>query len=58
MNTEHAGKAKYLSKQMEESDRNEWEDENMDIMKNLLVEKMKTYELLCKHLLVGTFSHR
>ena len=42
---EHAGKAKYLSKEMEENTRIAWEDENMDVMKDLLVEKSKSCEL-------------
>ena len=42
---EHAGKAKYLSKEMEENSRIEWEDENMDVMKDLLVKKTKSCEL-------------
>ena len=42
---EHAGKAKYLSKEMEENTRIEWEDENMDVMKDLLVKQTKSCEL-------------
>ena len=41
---EHAGKVKYMSKEIAESDRFKWEDEHFDIMTSLLIEKTKTCE--------------
>ena len=43
-NAAHAGIVKRLSKEMEERDRIAWEDDHMDVMKELLREKAKTCE--------------
>ena len=40
----HAGVVKQLSKEMEETARYEWEDENTGIMKDLIIQKAKTCE--------------
>ena len=40
----HAGVVKQLSKEMEETARYEWEDENTGIMKDLIIHKAKTCE--------------
>ena len=38
----HAGVVKQMSKEMEETARYEWEDENTGIMKDLIIQKAKT----------------
>ena len=41
----HAGKVKYMSKEIAKSDRFKWEDEHFDIMTSLLTEKNKDVNL-------------
>ena len=41
-NAKHAGVAKALSKQMDEEDRDKWEDDNLDNISTILHEKAKT----------------
>ncbi len=43
-NSKHAGVAKSLSKRMNEEQRHNWEDDNLDIIENLLYEKFKQCE--------------
>ncbi len=38
----HAGVVKRLSKEIDDDDRQTWEDDNLDVMKQLLIEKAKT----------------
>lgn len=42
MDAAHAGIVKHLSKEMDEKDRYTWENENIDIMKELLMEKSRS----------------
>ena len=43
-NTEHAGITKRLSKEMDRSDRTQWGDNNVNIMRDLLLGKTRTCE--------------
>ena len=52
-NAEHAGIVKRLSKEINETERIEWEESNFDVMKKLLVEKARTCEQFKQCLLMN-----
>ena len=52
-NSEHAGIVKRLSKEINETERIEWEESNLDIMKELLMEKALTCEQFKQCLLMN-----
>ena len=52
-NAEHAGVVKRLSKNMEENDRRQWEEDNMDVMKELIAAKARTCDLFKQCLIMN-----